>query len=254
MSSSLEVELDDQPMSCPPSTRNHRGPDNTAVRKQEWVFSCGHKLTSTLIIPNTEYTFEYTFANPRSANPKRGRNAAAILEKHSPDKCPECAATEREAEKNTNRARQDCEATVAALKAHVEFLKSQVASAKNNLQLEEVFGKLLRDCKKELSGELIELIAEYRSLKGARVSHSESFQTRLNETEGMVDLIVAVAESKTDQGVEISRALLQSRNIQAKYKQLRTKYEKSTKKGFEEAATRLEDIRYLAMNVIVGIK
>jgi hypothetical protein len=143
---------------------------------------------------------------------------------------------------------------VAALKAHAEFLKSQVASAQNNLLLKEVFGKLLRDCKKELSGKLIELTAEYRSLKGKQVSHSESFQTRLNETERMVDLIVAVADSKAGPGVETSRALLQSRSIQAEYKQLRKKYEKSTKRGFEEAATRLEGVRDLAMNVIMGIK
>ena len=158
MSSSLEVELDDQPMSCPPSTRNRRGLNNMAVREQQWIFSCGHMLTSSVLIPNTKYTV---------AIPGRGRNAAAIPEKHSPDKCPECAATEREAEKNKNKARQDYEATVAALKAHAEFLKSQVASAQNNLLLKEVFGKLLRDCKKELSGNLMELTAEYCSWKGA---------------------------------------------------------------------------------------
>ncbi|PMD58609.1 uncharacterized protein K444DRAFT_630323 [Hyaloscypha bicolor E] len=242
---SLEIELDDQPMPSPPSTRSRRGLDNTTERRQEWIFSCGHKLISALIIPNSENTVVI---------PMRGRNAAAILEKHSPDKCPECAATGREAEKNKNKTRQDCEETVAALKAHAEFLKTQVANAQNNLQLKVVFGKLLRDCKKELSGKLIELTAEYRSLKGKQVSHSESFQTRLNETEGMVDLIVAVAASKAGPGVEISRALLQSPSIQAEYKQLRKKYEKSTKRGFEEAATRLEGVRDLAMNVIMGIK
>jgi vacuolar-type H+-ATPase subunit D/Vma8 len=143
---------------------------------------------------------------------------------------------------------------VAALTAHTEFLKLQVASAKNNLQLKEVFGKLLRDCKKELSGKLIELIAQNGSLKGELVSRSESFQTRLNETEVMVDVIVAVVESKADPGVEISRAVHQSRNIQAEYKQLRKKYEESTKQGLEEAATRLEGVREQAMDVIMGIK
>jgi hypothetical protein len=137
MTSSLDIEFDDQTMLVSPSTRNHRGLDNTAVGRQEWIFSCAHKL-----IPNAKYT---VFIQ------RKKRNAVAIPEKHSPDKCPECAATEREAEKNKNKARQDCEATVAALKAHAEFLKLQVASAQNNLQLKEVFGKLLRDCKKELS-------------------------------------------------------------------------------------------------------
>jgi hypothetical protein len=70
----------------------------------------------------------------------------------------------------------------------------------------------------------------------------------------MVDLIVAVAESKADLGVEIGHALLQNRGIQAEYKELRKKYEESTKQGFEEAATRLEDVRDQAMNVIMGIK
>ena len=70
----------------------------------------------------------------------------------------------------------------------------------------------------------------------------------------MVDLIVAVAESKADLGVEIGRALLQNRGIQAEYKELRKKYEESTKQGFEEAATRLEGVRDQAMNVIMGIK
>jgi hypothetical protein len=65
-----------------------------AVREQQWIFSCGHMLTSSVIIPNTEYTV---------AIPGRGRNAAATPEKHSPDKCPECAATEREAEKNKTK-------------------------------------------------------------------------------------------------------------------------------------------------------
>ncbi|KAH8769394.1 hypothetical protein F5882DRAFT_465951 [Hyaloscypha sp. PMI_1271] len=241
MSSSLEVELDDQPMSCPPSTRNRRGLNNMAVREQQWIFSCGHMLTSAPIIPNTEYNF---------ANPRSGRNAAAILEKHSPDKCPECAATEREVEKNKNKARQDCEATVAALKAHAEFLKSQLARAQNNLMLEMVFGKLLRDCKKELSGKLIELIAEYRSLNRARVSHSESIQTWLNETEGMIDLIVAVAESKADLSGGMHRALLHNRGLQAEYKELRKKYEESAK----QAATRLEGVREQVVDVFKGVK
>ncbi|KAH8790781.1 hypothetical protein BGZ57DRAFT_27283 [Hyaloscypha finlandica] len=244
MSSSLEVELDDQPMSCPPLIRNRRGLNNMAVREQQWIFSCGHKLTGAPIIPNT---------NGDAIIPRR-RTTTAIVEKHSPDKCPECAATEREAEKNKNKARQDCEATVAALRAHAEFLKSQVASAQNNLQLKEVFGKLLRDCKKELSGKLIELTAEYRSVNGARVSHSESFQTRLNETEGMINLIVAVAESKADLSGGMPFALLHNRGIQAEYKELRKKYEESTKLGFEEAATRLEGVRDQAMNVIMDFK
>jgi len=241
MSSSLEVELDDQPMSCPPSIRNRRGLNNMAVREQQWIFSCGHKLTGAPIIPNT---------NGDAIIPRRRRTTTAIVEKHSPDKCPECAATEREAEKNKNKARQDCEATVAALRAHAEFLKSQVTSAQNNLQLKEVFGKLLRDCKKELSGKLIELTAEYRSVNGARVSHSESFQTRLNETEGMINLIVAVAESKADLSGGMPFALLHNRGIQAEYKELRKKYEESTK----QAATRLEGVREQVVDVIKGIK
>lgn len=215
---------------------------------QTWKFQCGHQFFHIKHQANETVTP----SGISSLNMPE-----ALID--SPDPCPECAENNRVAQEKKEKARQECKEALIAHKAHSKFLNTQVTSAKNNPNLKEVFKKLWRDSKELWAAKVQELAAEYEGVDGPREAHNIAFERSLEDTEDMIDLMATAAWSKVidsdGDAIPGPPEALQQRYkewncLQEEYKELRKVYEEKIMQGFEDEATKLEEIRGKAVALI----
>lgn len=206
-------------------------------------FACGHQYS----IQKTNYgrsrTIEETDVKYRKLQ-------------ESPNICFKCYATECEkkrAKEAKEKAGRECEEAYAAHKAHYEFLKLQIESAKekNNIELCKVLEKISGDTQKLWYMKREEYMTKYLVKKTGQTSHSEIFQKEMDQAQDMIEYMREVAlkadENKASstaaqvQELDARRVILD--RLAKEYEQLKKTYEESTKKGFEDITMKIEKLR-----------
>ena len=167
--------------------------------------------------------------------------------------CFKCYVAECEAKEAKEKAGRECEEACAAHKAHYEFLKLQIDSAKkkNNNELCKILEKMSGETQRLWYAKREEFMTKYLVRKTDQATHSEIFQKEMDQTQEMIDYMREMA-MKADQNKRSSTPA-QIRKLDARrvnldrlvreYGFLKKTYEKSTKKVFEDVTMKLEKLR-----------
>jgi thiamine pyrophosphate-dependent acetolactate synthase large subunit-like protein len=169
-------------------------------------------------------------------------------QKNFPDLCLKCKGTvavEVEVPSNKNKSREKNEEAVRALKAHAEFLTTQIVSVKHNPDLKAVFKRMLQDCKVQAYDKMRELAKNFQNMKANEEPHSKSFEKRLDQTQEVVDLLGELVKNQTSlvKDYELKFRRIQWTTVHVQLKELRKAHEETTKEKFEGVANKLEEIR-----------